>query len=438
MFYNSTNNFEYTLTDHASTTLSTGLGSITAIVNEQGNIVEEQSFDAWGRNRNPSDWSYDNAQPISLLFRGYTGHEMLPEFGLINMNGRMYDPVLGRMLSPDNYVQDPFFPQNYNRYAYCWNNPLKYTDPSGEYVGFAVMIGVWFGASVGLQISESKGATGWESAGYIVGGSVIGGVSAYAGASLGLGIGQMQFLSSGLVGSTIGSGISGGFSSAGYSALYGASGTDVLDAFWKGGVTGLAGGFVGGVVPGSFGAFLGGATSGVVGKALNDNSDFSYLEAGLLGGAVAWGGYKFQQSIAYSQYIEAGGNWTFKQYRQISRYTQESFGLRRREASIRIDARGNVVFDKWGPKYTKLGGEVTHSFYLDDQYVIHTHAKLGKGFSNPDRNAYANIFRQVPHSKIQFSVVGKNSIYITNISGNITTVNAPAFAFPHVTSLILF
>jgi len=123
---NSTSSLYYTLTDH--------LGSITAIVNEQGNIVEEQSFDPWGRIRNPNTWEYDNAQPISLLFRGYTGHEMLPEFGLVNMNGRMYDPVLGRMLSPDNYVQDPFFPQNYNRYAYCWNNPLKYTDPTGDFI----------------------------------------------------------------------------------------------------------------------------------------------------------------------------------------------------------------------------------------------------------------------------------------------------------------
>lgn len=47
--------------------------------------------------------------------RGYTGHEMLPEFGLINMNGRMYDPLLGRFLSPDNYVQMPDYSQNFNR-----------------------------------------------------------------------------------------------------------------------------------------------------------------------------------------------------------------------------------------------------------------------------------------------------------------------------------
>lgn len=63
--------------------------------------------------------------------RGYTGHEHMAGFGLINMNGRMYDPYLQRFLSPDMYVQNPSDAQNYNRYSYALNNPLMYTDPSG-------------------------------------------------------------------------------------------------------------------------------------------------------------------------------------------------------------------------------------------------------------------------------------------------------------------
>jgi len=73
--------------------------------------------------------------------RGYTGHacpelgrrEHLQEFDLINMNGRLYDPIPGRMLSADNHVQSPGNSQSYNRYAYVMNNPMKYTDPSGEF-----------------------------------------------------------------------------------------------------------------------------------------------------------------------------------------------------------------------------------------------------------------------------------------------------------------
>ena len=68
-----------------------------------------------------------------LLDRGYTGHEHLLSVGLINMNARLYDPVLHRFLQPDNFVQDPFNTQNFNRYGYVLNNPLLYIDPTGEY-----------------------------------------------------------------------------------------------------------------------------------------------------------------------------------------------------------------------------------------------------------------------------------------------------------------
>jgi RHS repeat-associated core domain len=61
-----------------------------------------------------------------------TGHEHLYDLGLINMNGRMYDPLMSAFLSPDKYMQDPTTQQGFNRYAYCMYNPLKYVDPSGE------------------------------------------------------------------------------------------------------------------------------------------------------------------------------------------------------------------------------------------------------------------------------------------------------------------
>ena len=64
--------------------------------------------------------------------RDYTGHEHLPWFGLVNMNARLYDPATGRFLNPDPLVQDPTSTQSFNRYSYCLNNPLRYTDPTGN------------------------------------------------------------------------------------------------------------------------------------------------------------------------------------------------------------------------------------------------------------------------------------------------------------------
>jgi RHS repeat-associated protein len=109
------------------------LGSITHVKN--GTTIQEFSFDAYGRRRDKDDWSYTlSGEPTLFADRGYTGHEHLTQFGLINMNGRLYDPVVGRFLSPDNYVQSPDFTQSYNRYGYCMNNPLSYTDPSGDFL----------------------------------------------------------------------------------------------------------------------------------------------------------------------------------------------------------------------------------------------------------------------------------------------------------------
>lgn len=113
----------YILKDH--------LGSWTTITDAEGTVEQELSFDAWGKRRNPVNWLDTNQLPEPMFDRGFTGHEHLYAFGLINMNGRCYDPVMSSFLSVDAYVQSPDNSQNFNRYAYCLNNPLKYTDPSG-------------------------------------------------------------------------------------------------------------------------------------------------------------------------------------------------------------------------------------------------------------------------------------------------------------------
>ena len=112
----------YILKDH--------LGSWTTITDSDGAVEQELSYDAWGNLRDPDTWTGETANQL-MFDRGYTGHEHLSHFGLINMNGRCYDPVMSSFLSVDAFVQSPDNSQSFNRYAYCMNNPLKYTDPSG-------------------------------------------------------------------------------------------------------------------------------------------------------------------------------------------------------------------------------------------------------------------------------------------------------------------
>lgn len=110
------------------------LGSIIEMTDETGAKVTQASasFDAWGNRRDPDTWQPYTSTPPPLLFdRGFTGHEHYDMFGIINMNGRCYDPKVGRFLSPDIVNQDPGCSQNYNRYSYCLNNPLNFVDLSG-------------------------------------------------------------------------------------------------------------------------------------------------------------------------------------------------------------------------------------------------------------------------------------------------------------------
>ena len=76
-------------------------------------------------------FTYTDTYARPMFDRGFTGHEHLQAFGLINMNGRMYDPVMSSFLSADRYMQDPTTAQGFNRYAYCMYNPLRYVDPTG-------------------------------------------------------------------------------------------------------------------------------------------------------------------------------------------------------------------------------------------------------------------------------------------------------------------
>lgn len=138
------------------------LGNITHITTADGTLIEENSFDPWGRLRNPETKEIYSlgTEPELMLGRGYTGHEHLTWFGLINMNARLYDPVLGRFLSPDPFVQMPDFTQNFNRYSYCLNNPLIYIDENGEW--WHILAGALIGGSINLISYRDEFDNFWE------------------------------------------------------------------------------------------------------------------------------------------------------------------------------------------------------------------------------------------------------------------------------------
>lgn len=132
------------------------VGSIWAYTDDNGDIVEELNYDPWGRKRNPETWDYYTGyEHLTSSNRGFGGHEQMDIMDMVNMDGRMYDPYLGRFLSPDPYVQAPDNTQSLNRYAYCLNNPLSYTDPTGY-----SWIGNFFSAAIGIAVSIETGGFG--------------------------------------------------------------------------------------------------------------------------------------------------------------------------------------------------------------------------------------------------------------------------------------
>jgi RHS repeat-associated protein len=135
------------------------LGSIAAISDEAGKVIERLAYDPWGKRRNTNGPSDVSDSLIGLTTdRGFTGHEHLDEMGIIHMNGRLYDPLIGRFMSADPFIQAPGNLQSYNRYAYVMNNPLNLTDPSG-YSAWTRIRG--FVVAVVAAVADAYGCAGY-------------------------------------------------------------------------------------------------------------------------------------------------------------------------------------------------------------------------------------------------------------------------------------
>ncbi len=107
------------------------MGSADAVTDEAGDLEQAMSFDPFGDARDPL-WNggdvFSNSAGINV---GYTGHDEVPDFGLINMRGRQYDPEVARFASADPFFPSPGHTQGLNRFSYVYNNPFSFSDPSG-------------------------------------------------------------------------------------------------------------------------------------------------------------------------------------------------------------------------------------------------------------------------------------------------------------------
>jgi RHS repeat-associated protein len=172
------------------------LGSLITTTDHLGNVTARYAYDPFGKRRY-TDGNYDETGAIQVDWnpglnngtpRGFTGHEGLDDVGLVNMNGRFFDASLGVFLQGDPLVQDPDNLQNYNRYGYCYNNPMGCSDPSGysfwtkfrdSAIRAAAAVADYYGCSgyCSAAVDAYQGARnggGWR-------GGVVGGLNGYFG-----------------------------------------------------------------------------------------------------------------------------------------------------------------------------------------------------------------------------------------------------------------
>ena len=310
------------------------LGSITHIANADGTLKAEYSYDAWGRLRNPdTQVAYaPGMEPVLFLGRGYTGHEHLTWFGLINMNARLYDPALGRFLSPDPYVQMPDFTQNFNRYSYCLNNPLRYVDKNGELFWLIpIAVGALIGAYSGYKIGKANAATGWNMIGYIAGGAAIGGLA--GGAALGVSaIGGAAWWAGAAAGAVSGAGFNG--------LATNWNGAAMLKGACIGALAGFVGGGVSSAIGGGWGAVAGGSTSSGVSTSLSGGDIGQIGVSMLIGGAMAYGTYELTSYMSYKDADLPHTN--YKQFKTMQADYQRSRFWRKEYGGI-LTKDGNVV-----------------------------------------------------------------------------------------------
>lgn len=277
------------------------LNSIDTVTDERGNIVESLRYNAYGQRRSVHWASFEgcstHAQRGSVTTgtkRGFTGHEHLEELDLIHMNGRIYDPVVGRFLSPDPHIQDPYDTQSFNRYSYTLNNPLKHTDPTG-----------YFFKKIGRFFKKI-----WKPL-----------VTVVAIAASVVTAGLAAPIAAGIVASV---GLTGVTATVAAGALAGAAAGFVGGSIATGSLKGGLRGAIGGAITGGIGGYFGStwnlervATQAIGGGAANELGGGKFKDGFLLGGITASAQYLYHSYVNYKPTWKTGGPAQMKTQSQM-------------------------------------------------------------------------------------------------------------------------
>ncbi|NLO50300.1 MAG: RHS repeat-associated core domain-containing protein, partial [Bacteroidales bacterium] len=292
----------YVLNDH--------LGSVQVLANEQGGKLEEYSYDAWGLRRDPNTWRPDNSPQQNLTDRGFTGHEHLDAFALVNMNGRVYDPVIGYFTSPDP-IGTTSRTQSFNLYAYCANNPLSHIDPSGywsisftwqDVVNTTADVAV---AVMALTITITTAGTGTPA-------FLAGAYGGFVGGSFGTllhGGSYNDALVAGFKGAVFGALAAGGAEAIGALPVFSNQAADGLRLVQELARAGAHGSFQGGMSMFQGGKFIHGFAAGAMGSISGAYTQGSSVDlqlivaAGVGGTAAVIGGGKFANGAVTGAYV---------------------------------------------------------------------------------------------------------------------------------------
>lgn len=127
------------------------LGSVLARTDATGSVVARFEYQAWGERWTSTGTNGD---------RQYKGRVFDPGTGFHDYGARMYWPEIGRFVSADPAGIHPQWPQSWNRYAYVWNNPYKFTDPTGKDVTITIQRDTYTANSVTGTISVTSNVPG--------------------------------------------------------------------------------------------------------------------------------------------------------------------------------------------------------------------------------------------------------------------------------------